>query len=67
MPNARKRPIEINDVLPNRDSDMLGDMKVLNEWEKNKRNKATTTEQEWQHQVGRAPVQIQEQKVSEFT
>jgi hypothetical protein len=53
--------------LPNRDSDMLGDMKVLNEWEKNKRNKATTTEQEWQHQVGRAPMQIQEQKVSEFT
>ncbi|GMY08600.1 transcription factor bHLH114-like isoform X1 [Fagus crenata] len=63
MPNARKRPIEINDVLPKRDSDMLGDMKVLNEWEKNKRNKATTTEQEWQHQVGRAPMQIQEQKL----
>ncbi|XP_041000431.1 transcription factor bHLH103-like isoform X2 [Juglans microcarpa x Juglans regia] len=40
MPNVRKRPIGlINDSLPKIGTDMVGNMAVLSEWKKNKRNK----------------------------
>ncbi|XP_059458776.1 transcription factor bHLH112-like isoform X2 [Corylus avellana] len=50
MPNGRKRPIEVDDVLPTRGTDMVANyMTTSNEWKKTKRNKATTSEQQWQH------------------
>nr|XP_023883582.1 uncharacterized protein LOC111995720 isoform X3 [Quercus suber]POF27218.1 transcription factor [Quercus suber] len=60
MPNARKRPIEVNDLLPKTGTDILDNMMELKEW---KRNKTTTTEKQWQHQVRGAPTQIQEQRL----
>ncbi|KAF5453531.1 hypothetical protein F2P56_028428 [Juglans regia] len=52
MPNVRKRPIElINDALPKIGTDMVGNMAVLSEWKKNKRNKVSTPDKKWQHQV----------------
>lgn len=67
MPNSRKRPIEVNDLLPKTGTDILDNMMELKEWNRNKRNKTTATEKQWQHQVRRAPTQIQEQRVSEIT
>lgn len=68
-PYARKRPIEANDLLPKTGTDILENMMKLKEWKRNKRNKTTTTEkqEQWQHEVRRAPMQIQEQRVSEIT
>ncbi|KAM3698102.1 hypothetical protein ACB098_06G163500 [Castanea mollissima] len=65
MPNARKRPIEVNDLLPKTGTDILDNMMELKEWKRNKRNKTTTTEkqEQWQHEVRRAPMQIQEQRL----
>ncbi|XP_041002728.1 uncharacterized protein LOC121248343 [Juglans microcarpa x Juglans regia] len=49
--NARKRPIESNDVLSKIGTDMVRNVTTtLNELKKNKRNKViTTSEQQWQH------------------
>ncbi|KAG6734744.1 hypothetical protein I3842_01G285400 [Carya illinoinensis] len=48
--NARKRPSEGNDVLSKMGTDMVRNVKTLNELKKNKRNKViTTSEQQWQH------------------
>ncbi|KAK4579086.1 hypothetical protein RGQ29_028955 [Quercus rubra] len=63
MPNSRKRPIEVNDLLPKTGTDILDNMMELKEWNRNKRNKTTATEKQWQHEVRRAPTQIQEQRL----
>lgn len=48
--NARKRPIESNDVLSKIGTDMVRNVTTLNELKKDKRNKViTTSEQQWQH------------------
>ncbi|KAB1217917.1 Actin-depolymerizing factor 2 [Morella rubra] len=51
MPSARKRPIEVNDVLPRLGADMVGNMTAWNECETNKRNRATISEQRQQYQA----------------
>ncbi|KAG6665754.1 transcription factor bHLH103-like [Carya illinoinensis] len=64
MPNVRKRPIElINDTLPKMGT-MVGNMAVLSEWKKNKRNKASTPDKKWQHQV-HVPIRRSGQKLSD--
>ncbi|XP_062154097.1 uncharacterized protein LOC133862326 [Alnus glutinosa] len=65
VPNGRKRPIEVDDVLPTRGTDMVGNMPASNEWKKTKRNKASTSEQQyWQHEVMRgSSTHIQEHTV----
>jgi hypothetical protein len=67
VPNGRKRPIEVDDVLPTRGTDMVGNMPASNEWKKTKRNKASTSEQQyWQHEVMRgSSTHIQEHTVSD--
>ncbi|KAE7996821.1 hypothetical protein FH972_001510 [Carpinus fangiana] len=66
MPNGRKRPIfEVDDVLMNtRGTDMVANyMTTSNEWKKTKRNKATASEQQWQHELIGTSTHIQEHTV----
>jgi hypothetical protein len=68
MPNGRKRPIfEVDDVLMNtRGTDMVANyMTTSNKWKKTKRNKATASEQQWQHELIGTSTHIQEHTASE--
>ena len=68
MTNGRKRPIfEVDDVLMNiRGTDMVANyMTTSNEWKKTKRNKATASEQQWQHELMGTSTHNQEHTVSE--
>ncbi|KAK9283129.1 hypothetical protein L1049_011360 [Liquidambar formosana] len=62
MPNARKRPIEINNLLSEKGSnDLVGSKTALNEGMKNKKKKVVCSEKlAGHHQVKGKPMEVQE-------
>lgn len=60
--NARKRPIEVDELLPKNDiGELIGNQSTdMSEWRKIKRNKTTNFEHQWQE----GSTRIQQQRVS---
>ncbi|ONI24198.1 hypothetical protein PRUPE_2G230000 [Prunus persica] len=55
--NARKRPIEVDDL-----GGLVGDKTALNEWNQNKRSKVTNSQQQWHQQFQETSMQQQNNK-----
>nr|WKE35232.1 basic helix-loop-helix family protein [Rosa persica] len=64
IPNARKRPIiEVNDILPKNDlGGSIGERTTSNEWNQNKRNKGTNSQQQWHNQFQEASMEKQDNR-----
>ncbi|KAM5556277.1 hypothetical protein ABKV19_023927 [Rosa sericea] len=62
--NARKRPIiEVNDILPKNDlGGSIGERTTSNEWNQNKRNKGTNSQQQWHNQFQEASMEKQDNR-----
>ncbi|PQQ18478.1 transcription factor bHLH111-like isoform X2 [Prunus yedoensis var. nudiflora] len=56
--NARKRPIEVDDL-----GGLVGDKTALNEWDQNKRSKMTNSQQQWHQQFQETSMQQQNNKM----